>query len=502
MKVENLLKKKIDLLKELENCKLEIDSGRKKEKSTQFNQVFFKENGQISEEKKKNIKETSEKEKTTKNLIKNELKILYDQEKIIQNDYKNIKNEVKNMIKPKIKINLSEISSKKSEIQKLKENLSILDHTSKEIHEKIIKLRKNKNDEIHLSMKKIAKVNGGLKDDEIDQLYEAKANKESETFELELKIIRNQRDFAREELEKNKKILELEAKLEVLDSKFKNFDKNTEKLQFSYPIHLDTCENIDDSVCVIKESLEITQKFESKSHDFDENSKEKKKIEKKNKHNERPETWSDFSIEIPYPKEKTFKLSENSSSEEQKLLFSILPLLKGDVFYKKYPSKSKKSFDPLEFRLSPPEDCGYLIKKVKLNKQLTKLEIRNIGKPGIESSILIDQIKSITSPELTFAITKSQKNKVKSDASLDELAEYSKSYQEMKSKGSLDYNTQAFIFLSQETHYFQFFINVNSSKIELISDNKKKYSTWVFAIRNLINNKTLFEKLKFKIIET
>ena len=78
LKVENLLKKKIDLLKELENCKLEIDSGRKKEKSTQFNQVFFKENGQISEEKKKNIKETSEKEKNFRFASNSRAVIMFD----------------------------------------------------------------------------------------------------------------------------------------------------------------------------------------------------------------------------------------------------------------------------------------------------------------------------------------------------------------------------------------------------------------------------------------
>lgn len=75
--------------------------------------------------------------------------------------------------------------------------------------------------------------------------------------------------------------------------------------------------------------------------------------------------------------------------EGNKVLFNrLLPLLQGCLFYKKFSNRQslyQNAFDPLKADKVPPENCGYGIRYIQLDRSLKFINIRQNLKNVIET---------------------------------------------------------------------------------------------------------------------
>ena len=510
---QNMLKSEAQLLKKLETSKLEIESGRKEILKDALQQI----KNQSNESHKRNQSTMSEDHEEEKRiqlslLEKQSENIEILQKVCIEESKLKLRNEsilveINDQLKSEIKNFQETIISKQEELIKLEDHFIAIENSVEEVNNKLNSLAEKKKDELLIGVRRLAKYHGGEKSYYIDKLYQIRSDKETELFELEMEYLKNQKKLSEDELEKSLEILKLKARQEVFEQELGKLKQNKRKARSRF-----SCSDFYASGLI--ENLESVNKTSIEPHSSESKTKIKEECSRNSsgipriaykvfeRNRESSDNLSIISSEIPYPQEIHYKLSEDSSLAEKKIFSALFPLLEGCIVYKKFGTKLTIQYDPLENTINPPESCGYAIRKIKLNKQLTKLEIRHIGKPGVENNIMVDSIIGLSSSANTLAIIKSQKIVIENaDKSLESLARYSKEYREMKNQGQINYKSTAFILKSQECTFFPFFLMLKNGKIELIAESINDYMKWANGITALVKNKKELEKIKFKIIQ-
>ena len=526
------------LFKELENCKLEIDSGRRKE----VNDLISKAKGAAGKVKV-NVEEI--KEKFNKVTVENvqSLRDLLESKIALKHSRDVLHELIKNDLQPELSLLIKDLSSKTSELCNLKEDLVILNTSKEELLTKLGILADQKREELYAKIKDLSKKHGSIQFSSIENLYNLRASKESELLELELDSIKHSQLLSSKELKTSIEIVKVSSKAETLEKQVKDLKKK----QIQRKNHL-SCFDIGTSFITDKnnsiKAFETPFKAKSSSKFLDNsNSKATKTVSKsfrklsqdsiaqelakslnqvksfrKLSQNVLPqdsmrscvrtpecsfrmhEFENESVFEIPLPPEPQYYLAETACESEKKVFNAILPLLEGSILFKKGNVKTSEQFDPLDHSIKHPEEAGYLSRKLKINKQLTKLEIRTVGKSGIDNCIMIDNIRSINSLPLTNAIIKAQNMIIEGlDMSLEFIAKCSKEYRENKYSGKVNYSADYFIVKSKETHYYPFYISLKSGKAEFIAESIQDYYAWMNGIQSLINNKALLDKLRFKV---
>ena len=540
--VDTLIGQEKVLMKELEKCKLEIDSGRRKE----VNDLISK--SKLSHKSGKSVANAEEiKEKfsqaatynvqTLRNL--NEVKLNL---KIRRNDLADL---IKNELHPELSNLTKDLSKKSQEVKNLEEDLIVLESSKEELLTKLGILADRKREELYSKVKELSKKHGSAQFSSFEKLYNARASKESELVELELEGIKQQKLLSEKELKNSIEIVKVSTRAEMLQKQVRTLKRR----QSQKKNHL-SCFDIGNSFIIDQISLSKAQETpfkEGTSRKMNDNSNARSlmKLSKAKSAGKLSETAfvqdsnrqsaqvksvrklsenvyaqdslrsnmrtpecsfrlhefeNESVFEIPLPIEAKYFLSENASELEKKVFNGILPLLEGSILLKKGNVKTTEQFDPIDYSITNPEETGYMSRKLKVNKQITKLEIRTVGKSGIDNCIMIDNIRSINSPPITNAIIKAQNISIDGiDTSLENIAKCSKEYREMKYSGKVNYNSNYFIVKSKQTHYYPFYIVLKSGKAEFIAESIQDYYAWMKGVQSLINNKTLLEKLRFKI---
>lgn len=502
---KNLVKSEKILLNRLEKCKLEIESGRKTLENKLLSQIPAH-RPRKSESEAALAKETLSKQHQGTISI---LKTLYTEEIRLKTLLKSLNFSVIPSLKADLRLLQEKISEKTSEILKVEDETIAIEDSIEQIQQKISVLAVKKKEEVILIVKKIARDHGGERTYKIDQLYKTRALKETEILEAEMKTIEKNKVLAEKELEKSLEILKLRTRLGLVEADLAKAKKNTlqkekpkRKLHNKYSsldlgaIEIIETPELDENH---KESLEKIQKTSGKAVIHEANSFHSSSF--LNKSCILLENSCDVSSELQYEQEIIYKIRENASVFEKDLFFKISPLLAGGVLYKKVSNKGKSLFDPLESSFLPPEKCGYVLKKFRLNKQLTKLEFRQIGKPGVDSSLMLDSLISVKTLKTTSEIIKSLKKPLNPcDSTLESLSKHSSTYRSMKNCGKIDYASTSFIAKSKEVSYFPFLLMQKSGKLELLADSLPSYSIFLNSLSHLLTNRKSLEKLKFKII--
>jgi hypothetical protein len=530
-------------LKDLENSKLEIESARKS---------IFKDQVQLSMEKNTNITRILKTygEKAVKKILDKEssdikakieaeraetkqaLSLLYEEKIKWDKINESLLTEISETLKPELISIQNDINKLKANKSSLIKDFNSLSEAEEDAHSQLNLLAENKKIELVKVAKKVTKSHGGERSAKINSLYTVINQKESEIFTQESEIISMEGEMTSKEIAIDLEILKLKSTLRTLNASAPDLQKSLKiSKKFEKPF-----KNIEIHNSDAIENAETHNKPEIKSIKSPKYSKESKnkttaskfsvssplsikinyiKEEQKDvdessgiqdqsinivKYQTAEESYSDVDSEIPCPKELQYRY-EGADPKDKPFFDGILQLLEGTIVYKQFKTKSTQVFDPLEASVYPPESCGYSVRKLKINKHLSKIEIRQVGKSGVESSIMIEHIISVIVPGLTNEIIKA-KAKALDDLqnSLEKREELNKAYRNMKLMGKVDYNSQAFICKAKETSLLPFFVNLKAGRVEFIAEGLSGLKSWVQGIKLLIKHKSELERLKFKIV--
>ena len=536
---ERILAQEKKVLKDLENSKLEIESAKKNyfkeelDKALQRNNSFGrlqktygdKAIKKIIDKETEEIKKNLEKEKIeTKKVFED----LYEAREKWQKIEESLNKDITETLKPKILLLKSEIFQLEFERNKIEKEILTLQAAEEEASSEINNLANLKRNELVHEAKKVSRNHGGEISGKIDQLYEIRDKKESEIAELEAEMIKLECELTEKELATDLEILKTKAKIKNLGVDYTNLQKTLKTSKKSEKNRkIDASEFIEDLETVSKSDVDLyslskkskeSPHFleskilclspfeikESKTEEIKDIQEESNEVSSNHKENlvlinNFEENFSDVSSEIPCPKEIRYKYDQ--SDLKNKVFFdSVLPLIEGTVMYKKFKTRNAQSFDPLEASIYSPDACGYGIRKMKITKQLSKIEIRNVGKAGVESSIMIDKIISVVIPAITNEIIKAKNKNTLFENSMEKAEEYDKAYRVMKTAGNVNFNSEAFVFKAKETNFFPFYLCLKNGRVELMAEGFSVYKSWVEGITLLIKNKNDLERLKFKII--
>ncbi|OMJ67792.1 hypothetical protein SteCoe_34947 [Stentor coeruleus] len=501
--IEKLVKSEKELLKDLENSKLEIDSGRKKMVSDYLNLA------QASGKKEKKLESKALFEEIKDSLSKiryqnvEKFRKMYEEKARIKIHIKALGKDINDRLNSEAENLEKEIIKRKNEVLKLEEDCIVLENTKEDLLNRMGNLAGKKKDEMIISVQRLAKFHGAENSIDIEKIYQVRSDKESEIIEFELELIKSQKILSEKELEKSLEILKLNAKIEAIKSEIKRLKyhkkKKAERLSMG-EIAISDFIDISDFQKKNKDDQTISRVKSSKKEDSIRNSNISKLSYQSSEKNMQPIDFnSDISLEIPYPSEIRYTILNDCSNIERRIFESISSLLEGIVLYKKFQSKSVENFDPLEHQVTSPESCGFSMRKMKLNKQLTKIEVRHIGKTGVESNLMLDSIVSISPFSLTSALIKAQQASLMYDNSLEAMAQYSREYREMKYSGKINYSSIAFIAKAKDTHFYPFYLVLKTAKLEMIAESQNAFENFLNGITVLIKYKKNLEALKFKI---
>ena len=536
-------------LKELENSKLEVESARKMHIKEKL-QYVVDSNSNFNREKKtygeKGLKKLLDKEtnqiklqlESNKTENKQKLLELYEEKNKWQKVHERLSNEISHIIKPKLSEIRKEMSKYTIEKTNLKRELKTLSEAEEEAHSELNSLAENKRVELVRGAKMVAKSHGGEKSSKIEQLYSLRSTKETEIIEAETELLKLEGGLTEKETKAELEIIKVKSKIhntnqelsEILKSQKETsrFLHSTSKMEISIDptdeLSPRSPKNGSDSPFVSQQFLNIkTQSPDlrqsprislSNIHDYiTEEIKDAEEISTdrtpSNKQREleiqeieeiKNDAFSDVSSEIPCPKELQYTY-DKKDAKNKAFFEAIIPLIEGTIIYKMFKNKTQNIFDPLEGNMLRPEDCGYGIRKMKINKQLSKIEIRQIGKSGVESSIMIEQIVSVVVPAVTAEIIKAKKKVLdEEESTLEKEEEFSKVYRNMKLMGNMNFNSQAFVWKAKETCFYPFIVNLKGGRIEFVAEGSQVYRNWVQGIKFLQKNKSDLERLKYKII--
>jgi hypothetical protein len=195
----------------------------------------------------------------------------------------------------------------------------------------------------------------------------------------------------------------------------------------------------------------------------------------------------------------TIRFSDCTRSEAE-FFRAITPLLEGALMYKKLPLKGAAK--PAEFDLfdgPEPEACGYGLRELKLGKALTKLEIRQPSKPGVDLSLLLSQLFDPILPPPTLSAILAQK-KLGVDSAENRQEEAVAKYREIKEEGIVNYQAPAILEMGRAVSYFPFVLPLTKGgRVELIARSYEEFKTWTEGIKTLLKQSKSLPRLKYKI---
>jgi len=195
----------------------------------------------------------------------------------------------------------------------------------------------------------------------------------------------------------------------------------------------------------------------------------------------------------------TIRFSDCTRSEAE-FFRVITPLLEGSLMYKKLPQKGAAK--PPEFDLFEgldPEACGYGLRELKLGKALTKLEIRQPSKPGVDLSVLISQLLEPIIPPLTLSAILAQK-KLGADSVENRLEDLVAKYREMKEEGIVNYQAPVLLEMGRAVTNFPFVLPLTKGgRVELVARSYEEFKTWTEGIKALLKQSKALHRLKYKL---
>ena len=535
---KNLNAEKV-ILKELENSKLEVESAKKLMFKDRLNQSLQNNKDYAKVQKmygEKAVKKLVEKEtlilKTVleqeKNQLKETFERLYKEKQAQEKSQSELKKEISSNYLLKLNEIQGEIKRLKGQKAKIDKEMQILTDAENEAHSKLDSLADQKRNELVKEAKRVACSHGGGRTEQIDRLYSLRTKKESEIVEFESELIKLECGLTDKETQIELELVKLKARITNLRTEIEEIDKaqkQAQKLEKTISkIDITTSEFASDidmasdgpKKSVIKDNLNGSEKvFAQSPFEVNINTNITEEVKDAEEESEfqppRPcsklgfevsdDNFSVVSSEIPCPPESKFTF-DRSEAKYKNFFEAVIPLLEGGVIYKLYKAKKNIPFDPLESKVYSPEQCGYSIRKVKLNKQLSKIEIRQVGKNGVESSIMIDSILSIVVPGMTNDLIRARsKNLNDEDCTLEKSDEYNKVYRDQKAMGNVDSNSTAFVYKAKENCFFPFIVSLKSGRVELMAEGLHFFKMWVTGINTLLKNRTELERLKYKISE-
>lgn len=542
--LEGILVKEKKTLKELENSKLEVESARK---------IYFKEQLQQSlsanssysriqktygdkalkkfmEKESLEVKTRIDKERIE---IKAKLETLYMRKQNWDESQEALKKEIAEKIQSKLSAIQQEKNKLKSERSKHEKEFKTLSEAEDDAHCKLNDLAEVKRNELVKSAKKVATTHGGERGGKIEQLYALRHKKESEICDLEAELIKLEGSLRDKETSAELEIVKLKARIQNLNTELSEIEKQNKKAEklektiskidisqsdFASDLEISSevnparksanakqIESPDSGKGIVQDPASPNKNITEEMKDHEEETQDKPQLRALRQNLQSGITeedyFSDVSSEIPCPTEPKYKY-DDPEGKNKAFFDGIMPLIEGTIIYKLFKGKNLRTFDPLESRVYTPEECGYGVRKMKLNRQLGKIEIRQIGKAGVESSIIVDQIVSIVVPSITSEIIKARgKSTNDEDHTLERSDEYNKIYRNMKAMGNVDTDCPAFIYKAKETCYFSFFITLKNGRVDFVAEGLHVYRTWLTGIKALIKNKSDLERLKFRIIQ-
>ena len=524
-------------IKQLESSKLEVESANKSMFKERLNSTLQTNLNYAKVQKTygdKAIKKLIEKETSVlrskieqeKKQLRETFEKLYNEKISWERNQGDLKKDISNNFLNKLNEIQNEIKRIKQEKAKIETEVKILTESENEAHAKLNQLAEQKRNELVKEAKKVACSHGGGRSERIEQLYNLRTKKETEIVEFESSLIQLECGLSDKETQAEMEIVKIKARILNVQNEIDEIEKakkQAQKLEKTISkIDITTSDfasDIDlgsDSArrSGIKEAYSPIEKppvspFDMNPHiteevkDIEEDSDMPPPVRQaysRDTFEIYEGEFSDVSSEIPCPPEPKYYF-EAVEAKFKTFFETILPMLDGTIIYKLFKLKKPVSFDPLESKVCPPENCGYAVRKIKLNKQLNKIEFRGIGKNGVESSLMVDQINSIVVPQATSDIIKARNKGNDEEHTLEKSQEFNKVYRNMKAAGKVDLNSQAFVYKSKENIFFPFVIVVKSGRVELLADGIQNYKMWVNGINMLIKYKQDLERLKYKIQE-
>ena len=534
---QKILNVEKETIKRLESSKLEVESANKTMFKDRLSSLLQTNLNYAKVQKTygdKAVKKLIEKETALlkakiegeKKQLRETLEKLYEEKISWEKNQGRLKKDISDNFVSKLTEIQKEIKRLKHEKAKIEKEIKILTESENEAHAKLDQLAQQKRNELVKEAKKVACSHGGGRSDRIDQLYNLRTKKETEIVEFESSLIQLECGLSDKETQAEMEIVKAKARILNVQNELNEIEKakkQAQKLEKTISkIDITTSDFASDidmaSDCArrqnFKEAYSPVEKPPVSPFDVNPNiTEEVKDIEEESdmpppvRQAYSRETFeiyegdfSDVSSEISCPPEP--KYYYGSIEAKYKNFFeSILPMLDGTIIYKLFKLKKPVPFDPLESKVCPPESCGYSVRKTKLNKQLNKIEFRAIGKNGVESSIMVDQISSVVVPHMTSEIVKARNKGNDEEHTLEKSEEFNKVYRTMKASGKVDLSSPAFVYKSKENIFFPFVVVVKSGRIELLADGIQNYKLWVNGINLLIKYKQDLERLKYKIQE-
>jgi hypothetical protein len=160
------------------------------------------------------------------------------------------------------------------------------------------------------------------------------------------------------------------------------------------------------------------------------------------------------------------------------------------------------AFNPLNSQELPPDQCGYGLRVMYLNKNLSKIEMKLQNKPGVDFAIPVDQIMRPLLPQITSEIIKSQKRFMALTSLNQDLIV------ELQSSTGLNTNLLQGKFGTSSMNigqlvncsYYPFcLITEKGGRIELVAPDYETLQEWVSGLNVLLKNKKILPTLRQKI---
>ena len=128
-------------------------------------------------------------------------------------------------------------------------------------------------------------------------------------------------------------------------------------------------------------------------------------------------------------------------------------------------------------------------------------------KPGVDSSLVVDQILSPVLPQVTITVLKYQKKLLNSESFIEEAMTLGtgregtdKEYAEMRESGFINVNSEAFQEKCRTCSMYPFSIALQQGgRIELIARSYSVFKAWVTGLNTLVKYKKQLPRLRQKI---
>ncbi|OMJ89634.1 hypothetical protein SteCoe_8173 [Stentor coeruleus] len=510
-------------LKKFENAKSEIDQERNKmiEKITDQNmnnnksgllqiQKSYGDKGikKIREKETQTVKETQEKQREG---IKKKLDGLSSDISHWESLITKADTTLNETLKPEICLIDQEVVRIQQELSVISQQLKILNDAEEEVAAKLEFLMESKKRDIHRTLHRTLEIHGGDVDTKkIHRLVLIRDKKEAAIKQL----IQEKEKIEKEYLEKSKNTeieeLRVKGKLsqvqEILDGE-KKLKKKSDTIMNTMSVPQNQ---------VLNEELD-----ENSLKEDSESSEDSPPGEEMNPRTNRTNRTEDLPLELEETKEEASKEDqettevESVTSEagvnidmegltpaEQEFFKTIIPLLQGVSVYKKLSQRNSllvAEYDPLES--DNPEQFGFGLRNIKLNKSLTKIEFRHLQRPGVENFILVESLLAPVIPKHISEMIKAQKKSWLSDSKDGTITPaINKKYKQMKTSGLWNYSDPAFKLKSKEANNYLLFITLEKGgRVEIVATGYSAFKQWVDGINALVKFHKQLGRLRHKI---